>query len=102
METGVNHLGFLSWYSPIGVDKAGKFIPTPLYEGMRAFSLAGRGALVDSTLDAAGLNVSAYERSGQRKKHLLGRTGLDVAISNKCGRLIALAVGMPFAITFLH
>jgi hypothetical protein len=27
METGVNHLGFLSWYTPIGPDASGR--PTP-------------------------------------------------------------------------
>lgn len=60
METGVNHLGFLSYYTPIGVDPAHNFIATPLYYGMLAFSQASRGRLLASTLDPGGLNVSAY------------------------------------------
>jgi hypothetical protein len=55
METGVNQLGFLSWYSPIGPDGA-----HPIYYGMLAFSLASRGERVQLTLDNAGLNIRAY------------------------------------------
>src|ERR1700722_15346241 len=60
METGVNHLGFLSYYTPIGVDSARKFIATPLYCGMLAFALASRGERVKLALDASGLNITAY------------------------------------------
>ena len=67
LETGVNHLGFLSWYTPIGVDKGGKFVPTPLYQGMRAFSLASRGDLIGSTLEPAGLNLTAYAVRSERE-----------------------------------
>jgi hypothetical protein len=57
METGVNHLGFLSYYTPIAVDRA-----MPVYYGMLAFRLASRGERVKLTLDnaAAGLNLTAY------------------------------------------
>jgi len=55
METGVNHLGFLSYYTPITADAA-----RPLYYGMLAFSLVSRGDRVPLTLDNAGLNISAY------------------------------------------
>ncbi len=60
MQTGVNHLGFLSYYTPIGLDASHNFVATPLYQGMLAFSMAGRGNLVESTLDVAGLNLTAY------------------------------------------
>jgi hypothetical protein len=60
METGVNHLGFLSYYSPIGVDSAQAFRATPLYYGMLAFRLASQGERVQVALDAAGLNITAY------------------------------------------
>jgi len=60
METGVNHLGFLSWYTPIGVDAAKNFVATPLYYGMLAFSLASRGERLKLTLDNSGLNLTAY------------------------------------------
>jgi hypothetical protein len=64
METGVNHLGFLSYYTPIGMDSeyisARYYRAMPLYYGMLAFSLASRGDLIRTSLDAAGLNVTAY------------------------------------------
>ena len=60
METGVNHLGFLSYYSPIGLDSGHKFIATPLYYGMLAFSQASAGHLVGGSFDAGGLNVTGY------------------------------------------
>ncbi len=55
METGVNHLGFLSYYTPITPDG-----PRPLYYGMLAFSLASHGERVQVTLDNTGLNITAY------------------------------------------
>jgi hypothetical protein len=55
METGVNHLGFLSYYTPMSADGV-----RPLYYGMLAFSLASRGERVQLTLDNAGLNITAY------------------------------------------
>jgi hypothetical protein len=60
METGVNHLGFLSYYSPIGLDSAHRFVATPLYYGMLAFRLASQGERVKLMLDPAGLNITAY------------------------------------------
>jgi hypothetical protein len=60
LETGVNHLGFLSYYTPIGIDSGGKFIASPLYYGMLAFGMASRGERVKLTLDAGGLNIKAY------------------------------------------
>ena len=46
METGVNQLGFISSYSPIGDDEQGHYSAKPEYYGMLAFSLAGRGELL--------------------------------------------------------
>jgi hypothetical protein len=60
METGVNHLGFLSYYSPIGLDSAHRLVATPLYYGMLAFRLASQGERVKLMLDPAGLNITAY------------------------------------------
>jgi hypothetical protein len=60
LETGVNHLGFLSYYTPIGLDSAGHFRATPLYYGMLAFSLASRGERLQLTLDNGGPNITAY------------------------------------------
>ena len=55
METGINHLGFLSYYTPMAPDGA-----RPLYYGMLAFSQASRGERVQFTADSGGLNVTAY------------------------------------------
>ncbi|MBV9769437.1 MAG: hypothetical protein JOZ32_07690 [Bryobacterales bacterium] len=60
METGVNHLGFLSSYSPIGVDSSGAYRAQPLYYGMLAFALASRGERVSLNLEPSGLNITAY------------------------------------------
>lgn len=66
IETGVNHLGFLSWYTPIGVDADQAYRATPLYYGMLAFRLASRGDRVKLTLDAAGMNLTAYAVRSER------------------------------------
>ena len=60
METGVNHLGFISSYSPIGESQGGTVSATPEYYGMLAFSRAsgGQRALVRTV--AGELNLSAY------------------------------------------
>ncbi len=60
LETGVNHLGFLSWYTPIGVNPDKSYRATPLYYGMLAFNLASRGERLSLTLDPATFNLTAY------------------------------------------
>jgi hypothetical protein len=50
----------LSYYSPIGLDAARRFVATPLYYGMLAFRLASQGERAKLALDPAGLNVTAY------------------------------------------
>ncbi len=62
METGVNHLGFLSYYTPIGLEAGSERVyrATPLYYGMLAFALASKGELLKLMLDAGGLNMTAY------------------------------------------
>lgn len=60
METGVNHLDFISSYSPIGDDEQWHFSAKPEYYGMLAFSIAGRGQMLQADLDAASPEVKAY------------------------------------------
>ena len=60
IETGVNQLGFVSWYSPIRRNEAGAFAAAPEYYGMLAFAEASRGTLVHVNCDAADANISAY------------------------------------------
>jgi hypothetical protein len=60
METGVNQLGFISSYSPIGDDEQGHHSAAPEYYGMLAFSLAGRGDLLPVEIDAPTSEIKAY------------------------------------------
>jgi hypothetical protein len=60
IETGVNQLGFISSYSPIGDDEHGHYWATPEYYGMLAFAQSGRGRVIGSTIDAGGRNINAY------------------------------------------
>jgi hypothetical protein len=60
METGVNHLDFISSYSPIGDDEHGHYSAKPEYYGMLAFSLAAKGQLLAIENDANSPEVKAY------------------------------------------
>jgi Glycosyl hydrolase family 79, N-terminal domain len=60
LETGVNQLGFVSWYSPVIVDSAQVYRARPLYYGMLAFQVASHGDRVKLTIDTGGLNMTAY------------------------------------------
>jgi hypothetical protein len=60
IETGVNQLGFISSYSPIGDDEHGTYSAKPEYYGMLAFAQASQGRLVAVDCDAAGVNLTAY------------------------------------------
>ncbi len=76
VETGVNQLGFVSWYSPIRLNEAGIYAAAPEYYGLLAFAEASRGTLVGVSCDAAGANLSAYAV-------LAGDRSLLVTIVNK-------------------
>jgi hypothetical protein len=69
METGVNQLGFISSYSPIGDDEKGNYSAKPLYYGMMGFAQASRGQRVSVQYDAGSLNVKAYAVLG-KDRHL--------------------------------
>jgi hypothetical protein len=60
METGVNQLGFISSYSPIGEDEQGTYWAKPEYYGMLAFAHASQGQRVALDYDTADLNLKAY------------------------------------------
>ena len=76
IETGVNQLGFISWYSPIRQNEHGAYYAAPEYYGMLAFAQASQGQIVAADCDPAGANVTAYAVAD-------GRTGLAVTIINK-------------------
>jgi hypothetical protein len=76
METGVNQLGFISSYSPIGDDAHGTYLAKPEYYGMLAFSRASQGQRVALDCDAAGVNLTAYAVLGDSRR-------VSVTIINK-------------------
>jgi hypothetical protein len=60
MQTGVNHLDFVSYYSPIRNDPNGTVSIGPEYYGMLAFAQAGKGERIALDYDAYGMNLTAY------------------------------------------
>ncbi|HEX4810149.1 MAG TPA: glycosyl hydrolase family 79 C-terminal domain-containing protein [Bryobacteraceae bacterium] len=76
IETGVNQLGFISSYSPIGDDEHGTYSAMPDYYGMLAFSQASRGRQVALDCEAASENLTAYAVINDHKQ-------LFVTIINK-------------------
>ena len=71
METGVNQLGFISFYSPIGDDEQGHYSAKPEYYGMLAFSRAARGELLDLDLETSSPDLKAYATRPNPKVALL-------------------------------
>ncbi len=60
METGVNHLGWVSKYTPISDDLAGHHGAAPEYYGLLAFALAAKGEQIAADRDTGGINLTAY------------------------------------------
>ena len=60
METGVNQLGFISSYSPIGDDERGHHVAAPEFYGMLAFAQGTDGELVESQLRSGDSNLNGY------------------------------------------
>jgi hypothetical protein len=60
MQTGINHLDFVSYYSAIRNDASGAVSIGPEYYGMLAFARAGKGERIALDYDADGMNLTAY------------------------------------------
>lgn len=67
METGVNHRDFISSYSPIGDDENGHYTAKPEYYGMLAFSLGGKGQVLETEMDASAPEVKTYATQPDRE-----------------------------------
>ena len=92
METGVNQLGFISSYSPIGDDEHGHYVAAPEWYGMLAFAHGASGELIESEPRADNFNLEAYAT-------LKGHTQLCITLINKEPSLdIAVNIGgvLPF------
>jgi Glycosyl hydrolase family 79 C-terminal beta domain len=60
METGVNHLGWISHYTPISDDLTGHYGAAPEYYGLLAFAQAARGEQIALACDTVGVKLTAY------------------------------------------
>jgi hypothetical protein len=88
METGVNQLGFISSYSPIGDDEQGNYSTRPEYYGMLAFSLAGRGELLRTAVSPTTTEIKTYATCSKAGSLLLtlinkGATGAILHLDTK-------------------
>jgi len=92
MQTGVNHLDFVSYYSPIRNDPNGAVSIGPEYYGMLAFAQASKGERIALDCDADGMNLTAYAVLGDHG-HLM------VTLINKdrnAGADITMTTGQTF------
>jgi hypothetical protein len=60
METGVNQLDFVSYYSPLDDDTHGHYRAAPEYYGMLAFAQVCGGVRLSLDYDAGGMSFKAY------------------------------------------
>lgn len=60
VETDINQLGFISFYSPIVHDAKGICSARPEYYGMLAFAMASRGELLGCHVEKDTINLTAY------------------------------------------
>jgi Glycosyl hydrolase family 79 C-terminal beta domain/Glycosyl hydrolase family 79, N-terminal domain len=86
-QTGVNHLGFVSSYSPIADDEAQRPFAKPLYYAMLAFAKAGRGTRIGAQIDANGMNVAAYA-----VKDAVGRVFITMINKGEADAAVALTL----------
>lgn len=59
-QTGVNHLGRMSYYSPITDDGAGHYGAAPEYYGLLAFAQIGAGEQLNVAVERGAVNLTAY------------------------------------------
>lgn len=85
METGVNQLGFISSYSPIGDDEHGHYVARPEYYGMLAFAYGAPGDFVESHLSAGSSNLTGYATLKRDERLLITlinkESGVDAKVS---------------------
>ncbi len=60
METGVNHLGWISHYTPISDDLKGNYGKAPEYYGLQAFARMPKGDVLAVDCQGGGINLTAH------------------------------------------
>jgi hypothetical protein len=96
IETGVNQLGVISSYSPIGDDEHGTYTARPEYYGMLAFSHASRGQRVAVEASTADLNLSSYAvaSNGKVTLTLINKDTRQASAAITCNRRISKATAL--------
>lgn len=87
METGLNHLDFVSSYSPIGDDEHRLYSAKPEYYGMLAFSIGGKGTMLQTQLEPFSSDVATYAARQ-------GKDALAITLINKGAGCQAVEVNM--------
>jgi hypothetical protein len=67
LETGINQFAWVSHYSPIARSTSGRYTIRPEYYGMLAFSMAGKGDLLELAMNKTDINLSAYATKPNQK-----------------------------------
>lgn len=88
METGVNHLDFISSYSPIGDDEHGHYSAKPEYYGMLAFAQGAKGQLLRVESDANPPEIKVYATQPNR-----GSVAVTLINKGAASRVITVNVG---------
>ena len=89
LQTGVNHRGFVSSYSPIGDDLHGQYGARPEFYGMLAFAVAGGGDVLRVMWDPGAVNATAYafrSKAGARRAVVINKDrshGLTVQFARR-------------------
>lgn len=60
LQTGINHLGRLSSYSPITDDRKGRYGAAPEYYGLLAFAQIAEGEMIAADVSKGSLNLSVH------------------------------------------
>ncbi len=103
METDINQMAWVSHYSPIFRDTAGKLIARPEYYGMLAFAMAGKGDLVKLTTSYTEVNVSAYAARSTGgplwvtivNKDLSHQVAIEIVLPGGCSKAVAYRLAAP-------
>ncbi len=103
MQTDINHLGWVSHYSPIFRDESGSLTARPSYYGMLAFTTAAKGDLFKLTASDSGINLTSYgtkEKSGALwvtliNKDLSRNAEIQIALPDGYTKATALRLSAP-------
>lgn len=82
METGVNHLGWISHYTPIRDDLNGHYQAAPEYDGLFTFAFMADGELLPVDCQPGGINLTAHAVYGTRSVNSTDKE-IRVALINK-------------------